>query len=365
MLLQREGKIGLIAVLFVGVLLLGVAGAVVSHQASEVYVSGATGGQLSDFLSYNKGAGKVTISKAVGIGVANPGSSGLYVGDNLVVTGKGTFGVGTSEQLGIETISGTGYTRLTFGDLRFWDNQIAGGGDDVFTINDGNVRIGTLSSPGIFRIETKDVFSRLTFNELRLYENGVGDVIGINNGMVGIGTTNPQALLDVPGTARIAILNDQQGNNFFSNACAGPGLSIKTINADGSVTCEVDDSAIGSNPSSNWADIANKPEGFADNVDDDYCAGGICGALYADIYYDKNNDFYKVDPTGVTRLSTLAVGDNVAVSGSFTAQRAYINTPSGTNMYGLEVYVWSNPACNGGTNLGGNQGRYLCIKKTN
>lgn len=64
-----------------------------------------------------------------------------------------------------------------------------------------------------------------------------------NDGKVGIGTASPNQELSVSGDLAMSgnFYKLDGTTNFFTNSCTGANLSIKTINADGTMTCETDD----------------------------------------------------------------------------------------------------------------------------
>jgi hypothetical protein len=55
---------------------------------------------------------------------------------------------------------------------------------------------------GEIKFEPHNNFHRIVFNELRLYENGIGDRFTITGGNVGINKTNPSSALDVNGSVK-------------------------------------------------------------------------------------------------------------------------------------------------------------------
>jgi len=82
-------------------------------------------------------------------------------------------------------------------------------------IQGGWVRIGNITSNAI-QFETQSGFHRIAFRNLRFWDwDTGGDMVVFNNGKVGIGTTNPGYKLDVSGTIRARDIFGAGGRNII------------------------------------------------------------------------------------------------------------------------------------------------------
>jgi hypothetical protein len=162
----------------------------------------------------------LTINKVghVGIGTTEP-EHRLHVHGNVRFENPGL----TGSSLHFEAHDG--FHRIVFDHLKLYDNQAG----DTVTINDGNVGVGNtepkhrlhvygntrlenpLLSGSSLQFEPHKGFHRIVFDHLKLYDNQAGDTVTINDGLVGVGTSNPQARLHVSGDLKV------EGGIFINN----------------------------------------------------------------------------------------------------------------------------------------------------
>jgi len=174
----------------------------------------------------------------VGIGTTGPNSL-LQVGDGTAHPEFRIYGNGSD-------IGGIRYASQyidTWGNLRF-------GGDYTSAMFTGHLLVGSnkamiLGSSGQFYFQYNSAGDRLDIYDTRL---GVGTGITLNNGNVGIGTTNPIYKLDVAGTGRftgaltldtdLTVANGGSGASTFTDhgVLVGAGASAftaLTVGTDG------------------------------------------------------------------------------------------------------------------------------------
>ena len=220
--------------------------------------------------------GNVYFSGNVGIGTTNPiGRLGvvgglIYAGDTNTRfgaqmsgddAGRGVFGsniyvAGDNTIRTFGTHASYGYSGVSFewGNIKFYSQGGATVQDAIVSpstrmiINtDGNVGIGTTnptvkldvrgvlsvgssgvwSSEDFIGLEPSGSFNRIIFNNLRFYEGGYGDVVTINGGNVGIGTTNP--------TAKLHILESSSPDGLIIDS---PGWPIRRFIQRGGIIVE-------------------------------------------------------------------------------------------------------------------------------
>jgi hypothetical protein len=81
-------------------------------------------------------------------------------------------------------------------------NEIATRGANNFLGNQsisGNLAVGGNKNNSNINFESQDGFHRIAFHELRFWDWQTGELMTINNGNIGIGTTNPARKLEVKG----------------------------------------------------------------------------------------------------------------------------------------------------------------------
>jgi|GEM_PF-2904869 len=176
---------------------------------------------------------------------------------------------------------------------------------------------GAWASEDFIGLEPGGTFSKIIFNNLRFYEGGYGDVVTINDGNVGIGTTSPLASLDVAGNARIS------GDIYIS------GSNRWRIHSpdDGRTTLYI---APGGSTGWNWG-----AQTLFDNNGNVYFSGNVgIGTTNPTVKLDVKGNLY-VDPNSLGGASTisLAVGDtdtglNSAGDGALDLYSNNVNTMS-------------------------------------
>jgi len=107
--------------------------------------------------------------------------------------------------------------------------------DAGLTLNDNDDEILTLIRQG----GTNPTYFKIGQDDTLVIRNTGSDVLTLKGGNVGIGTTSPSAKLEVAGDLEIDNLENRDGSNFFDSCAAGS--SIRQINSNGSVVCEIDD----------------------------------------------------------------------------------------------------------------------------
>ncbi|MFH1802706.1 MAG: hypothetical protein ABH864_04650 [archaeon] len=438
---------------FIWVFLISFVGAEVSHGAGQINMPG--GGTLESVLGSFPPGTQICTSALSGDGncIDSQGkwNDGVAAGD--IYYGGGKVGIGTNTPPGNLTISSDGSYQL-------W----------ITGKTDPNQRLyigyNTASNYGAIQATLYGG----TYQYLSLNPNG---------GNVGIGTTTPGAKLEVVGDLGVDTIEDRDGSNFFEGCtggnfatgigsngqltCAAPPAGSGDITSvvesgttpltfsgctagdcsigmqtDGSGVCSSGYACIGGH-THDWSTITNRPLSaygsgiqaqvyydddpnyrvdansisqlndvraniYYDRGDTNYYVnpagnsrfGGslrataltdendpnyyvdpnsnsrfyndvtiVNGWMYAPRFVDVNNPSQRyVDPTDHTQIGSLtAYGNIYAFDGLTVNNEAYLRGNSG--LWELRLFVWENSGCNyQGSSLGCNNGRCLCIQKT-
>ena len=194
----------------------------------------------------NTGGGNYYFMGNVGIGTTNPGASldvagNARISGDIDISGSNRWTIHSPDDgrtsLYIAPWGGTGWN---WGAQTRFENN----GNVYFS---GNVGIGTTNptvkldvrgvlsvgpsgawgSEDFIGLEPSGSFNRIIFNNLRFYEGGYGDVVTINGGNVGIGTTNP--------TAKLHILESSSPDGLIIDS---PGWPIRRFIQRGGIIVE-------------------------------------------------------------------------------------------------------------------------------
>ena len=209
----------------------------------------------------------------VGIGTTTAGSAELFIntGDTAVVTLGGSFGIGTTNpqyDLHVEdNIYAAGFiTASTFlyGDGRYitnlptdskWDSTSTSSGaksgiytggeaDDIF------VGIGTTTPTALL---TVGVGTTTTDKAFAIQDSGGSELLGVTTtGRLGIGSTNPQGVLDVSGQ----FISNQYALSGVGTINAGIITATSTLHAGvGGTVFQASASSVGIGTSTHRADL--------------------------------------------------------------------------------------------------------------